>query len=71
MTLESVTSARLSAAEGALKEADVAYKELCRALPRDMDQAEWERQEQEALRGRGEGMKIFDIQMEKGTLPYT
>lgn len=63
---DKVISAKLKAAVTALSEANVAFVELCRSLPIDINQQAWEEQEREAVRNRGASMKIFDIKMDKG-----
>ena len=49
-----------------LLEADSAFESLERALPRDINKREWEEAEDHALLMRGEALRIFDVQSDKG-----
>lgn len=60
------TLKRMKTAIASFVEADAAFKDLERALPRGIDRDEWEEAERHALSLRGEALRIFDIQAEKG-----
>jgi Lon protease-like protein len=47
--------------------ASVAFNDLSKALPAGINLEEWKQQEQEALKNRGKYLKVFDVQLEKGT----